>query len=182
MYCPSCGSELPAGATRCNSCGAPLPAVPAGKGSRRTIVIAVAVVAGIGAVFALLMLGIIGAIAVPNLLDAVDRGKQKRTMADMRTIAVAMESYATDHAAYPAADDLQGVRAALEPRYVQRLPGVDGWEHPFRVFSDAESYWIVSPGKDGRFGGCEGGPTYEYVADICYADGTFTQWPEGAQQ
>src|SRR5262245_11838977 len=30
------------------------------------------------------IIGIIAAIAIPNLLNAIDRGKQKRTMADMR--------------------------------------------------------------------------------------------------
>ena len=30
------------------------------------------------------IIGIIAAIAIPNLLNAIDRGKQKRTMADLR--------------------------------------------------------------------------------------------------
>jgi general secretion pathway protein G len=31
------------------------------------------------------IIGIIAAIAIPNLLNAIDRGKQKRSMADIRT-------------------------------------------------------------------------------------------------
>ena len=31
------------------------------------------------------IIGIIAAVAIPNLLNAVDRGKQKRTMADLRS-------------------------------------------------------------------------------------------------
>ncbi|MDQ6799248.1 MAG: prepilin-type N-terminal cleavage/methylation domain-containing protein, partial [Acidobacteriota bacterium] len=33
------------------------------------------------------IIGILAAIAIPNLLTAMQRSKQKRTMADMRTIA-----------------------------------------------------------------------------------------------
>ena len=42
------------------------------------------------------IIGIIAAIAIPNLLNAIDRGKQKRTMADMRSIGTSVESYAID--------------------------------------------------------------------------------------
>ena len=39
----------------------------------------------------LISIGIIAAIAIPNLLNAIDRGKQKRTMADMKALAVALD-------------------------------------------------------------------------------------------
>ncbi|HYS55984.1 MAG TPA: prepilin-type N-terminal cleavage/methylation domain-containing protein, partial [Thermoanaerobaculia bacterium] len=42
------------------------------------------------------IIGILAAIAIPNLLTAMQRSKQKRTMADMRTIATAWEARATD--------------------------------------------------------------------------------------
>src|SRR5438132_10958237 len=41
------------------------------------------------------IIGILAAIAIPNLLTAMQRSKQKRTMADMRTIAPAWEARAT---------------------------------------------------------------------------------------
>ena len=56
------------------------------------------------------IIGIIAAIAIPNLLNAIDRGKQKRTMADMRSIGTAMESFAVDNNVYPVA----ATPAALE--------------------------------------------------------------------
>src|SRR5450755_3312548 len=49
------------------------------------------------------IIGILAAIAIPNLLNAVQRGKQKRTMADMRSMATAIGSYNADYNAYPAA-------------------------------------------------------------------------------
>ena len=47
------------------------------------------------------IIGIIAAIAIPNLLSAIQRGKQKRTMGDMKTAASALESYNTDQNSYP---------------------------------------------------------------------------------
>src|SRR5438093_9756408 len=49
------------------------------------------------------IIGILAAIAIPNLLAAVQRGRQKKSMADMRSIATAVESYAVDYNVYPPA-------------------------------------------------------------------------------
>ena len=42
------------------------------------------------------IIGILAAIAIPNLLTAMQRSRQKRSMADMRTNAQALEARATD--------------------------------------------------------------------------------------
>ena len=44
------------------------------------------------------IIGIIAAIAIPNLLNAINRGRQKRSMADLRTVGTAIEAYAVDMA------------------------------------------------------------------------------------
>ena len=49
------------------------------------------------------IIGILAAIAIPNLLSAVQRGRQKRSMSDMRTLATAVESYSVDNNVYPSA-------------------------------------------------------------------------------
>src|SRR4030095_4136755 len=49
------------------------------------------------------IIGILAALAIPNLLTAMQRSKQKRTMADVRTIATAWEARATDLNKYNAA-------------------------------------------------------------------------------
>ena len=49
------------------------------------------------------IIGILAGIAIPNLLTAMQRSKQKRTMADMRTIAAAWEARTTDVNRYNAA-------------------------------------------------------------------------------
>jgi prepilin-type N-terminal cleavage/methylation domain-containing protein len=47
------------------------------------------------------IIAILAAIAVPNFLEAQTRSKVSRVLSDMRTIGVGIESYATDHRAYP---------------------------------------------------------------------------------
>jgi len=47
------------------------------------------------------IIAILAAIAIPNLLEAQVRTKVARVKSDVRTIAVAMEAYATDNGAYP---------------------------------------------------------------------------------
>ena len=42
------------------------------------------------------IIGIIAAILIPNLIDALQKSKQKRTMADMRNTGTAWTSWLTD--------------------------------------------------------------------------------------
>jgi len=137
------------------------------------------------------MLGVVAAIAVPNLLNAIDRGKQKRTMADIRSAAIACEAYAIDNDRYPSSEamwvPLSKIETVLSPAYIRELPGEDGWGHPLMYWSDGEHYRVTSPGKDGETsqdwsGEAEGGPTTEFIADIVFADGSFVVWPEGQQE
>lgn len=47
------------------------------------------------------IIGILAAIAIPNFLQAQTRSKVARAKADMRTLALAMETYYSDHNKYP---------------------------------------------------------------------------------
>jgi type IV pilus assembly protein PilA len=47
------------------------------------------------------IIGIIAAIAIPNLLVALQKGKQKASMADLKVLGTAIESYITDWAYVP---------------------------------------------------------------------------------
>ena len=68
------------------------------------------------------IIGIIAAIAIPNLLNAIDRGKQKRTMADLRSIGTAIESYSIDNNVYPAAGSMGALQPLIEPLYIRTMP------------------------------------------------------------
>src|SRR5437764_1374513 len=124
------------------------------------------------------IIGILAAIAIPNLLTAMQRSKQKRTMADLRTIATAWEARATDLNKYNAAGaisipgnsaGLTNLANNLAPTYVKSFPTKDGWGNPWEMYVDqawgtavaAQVYAIVSGGKDGatNIGGDNGGVT-----------------------
>ena len=146
------------------------------------------------------IIGILAAIAIPNLLTAMQRAKQKRTMADMRTIATAWEARATDVNKYNAAGGVTvpGTKIAnsdmdkiLSPTYIKSLPPKDGWGNAWEYDSDqalgasiaAQQYAITSFGRDGvKEGSPKGSSTTNFDCDIIYSQGGFLQYPEGVQQ
>jgi general secretion pathway protein G len=141
------------------------------------------------------IIGILAAIAIPNLLNAVQRGKQKRTMSDMRALAVAIEAYAVDNNQYPAAACTSGVYTAvtvtlttnsftnLSPTYIAQSPKIDGWGMFLQYGSNVanDSYAIASGGRDKTIVSAVCGTTTNFNDDIYYSNGTFIQWPEGTQ-
>jgi general secretion pathway protein G len=128
------------------------------------------------------IIGIIAAIAIPNLLNAIDRGKQKRTMADLRTIGTAMEQYAVDNNVYPTASDAAQLAPAVEPTYVKLMPRNDGWAHLFQVDSTPSAYTLWSFGKDGNGNTCDQLITNSFDEQICFVNGQFLRYPQGTQQ
>src|SRR5882724_3655868 len=145
------------------------------------------------------IIGILAAIAIPNLLTAMQRSKQKRSMADMRTIATAWEARATDVNKYNAAGiTIPSVNVPngtldtmLAPTYVKVLPSKDGWGNPYYYTSDvapaagaapAQQYAITCYGRDGVGQTPVSGATTNFDCDIVYSQGTFLVYPEGVQQ
>ena len=129
------------------------------------------------------IIGIIAAIAIPNLLNAIDRGKQKRSMADMRSIGTAVESYAVDNNVYPVAATAAALQPLVQPIYIKSMPLADGWSTTFVVDSTTTQYTLSSNGKDGANSGCVAGTlTTLFNQDICFANGQFIQYPQGSQQ
>ena len=134
------------------------------------------------------IIGIIAAIAIPNLLNAIHRGRQKRSMADMRTVATAIGTYATDMNFYPRGmATLNDFVPHLEPVYIRRVPSKDGWNTVYAAFTDAagDHYTIQSFGKnkiDDGMAGPPGTETSSFDCDIFHQDGMFIQWPEGIQR
>ena len=128
------------------------------------------------------IIGIIAAIAIPNLLNAIDRGKQKRTMADMRSIGTAIESYAVDNNVYPVAASNTVLAGLVEPIYIKKMPLVDGWNGPYQVASVTTTYTVHSFGKDGTGTTCTAGPTQLFNDEICFVAGQFIRYPQGSQQ
>ena len=137
-----------------------------------------------------------------NYFNAVQKARQKRTMADIRLIAVAWEGRAVDTKQYnaaaagfsmPAASLTPAqMQAMLVPTYTRTFPRVDAWNFPFDFATDqpigsttgAATYAIRSAARDGTFNnsGYTPGPTTNFDCDIVYSGGQFMVWPEGVQQ
>ena len=129
-----------------------------------------------------------------HLLGALNRSRQKRTMADMRTIATAWEARAADVNAYNAAGlswppTTVSVTSMtfLSPTYIKKLPIYDGWSTEFRVSSNVvNAYTVKSYGADRlettTTTSADGqAATTKFDCDIILSNGFFVQYPEGAQ-
>ncbi len=142
------------------------------------------------------IIGILAAIAIPNLLTALQRSRQKRSMADMRTIATAWEARATDTNGYSAAGaqiswpdpslDVSAIGPMLTPTYTRKFPDYDGWGSKFQVGWDPRNYAIESLGadkEDNDDGTSAPGPitTGDFDCDIIFSNGNFIAYPEGIQ-
>jgi len=134
------------------------------------------------------IIGIIASIAIPNLLIAFQKGKQKATMSDMKSIGSALEIYVTDWsfapqiASAPITDLLQDW---FVPYYIKILPVRDYWGTVFNYLSGVgaslDSYTIESYGRDKMDSGPD--TIYDVVTlfnfnnDILYSNGNFTVGP-----
>ncbi|HDP95718.1 MAG TPA: prepilin-type N-terminal cleavage/methylation domain-containing protein [Candidatus Aminicenantes bacterium] len=131
------------------------------------------------------IIGIVAALAVPNLLVALQRSRQTATMSDIRTIGQAVTSYAADHAGVP---NISGTVAELNQPwfnnyYLKTFPTRDAWGYALRYTAVELTYSIISLGRDGRTG--PEPPTdfyrvtelWQFSYDIVYSNGTFTQSP-----
>ena len=120
------------------------------------------------------IIGIIAAIAIPNVLMAIQRGKQKGTMGDLKTISTSVAAYVIDKGFAPDAADIQAVLQIpnFNTFYAQGAKYFDGWGQIMgytrfavtgAVIEDAFS--IGSGGKDGSGGAGGFGNTGFYVCD-----------------
>lgn len=146
----------------------------------------------------LVVLGIITAIAISSVFSAIQRAKQKKSMADMRTLALGLETYQIDYSHYPPASAFtlpsglplptllfSSTVPYLSPTYLKTVPLTDGWDSWF-TYSTTPSrsdYAIRSNGRDGLPESAPAmGATTSFDADIIYSNGAFLQFPYGVQK
>jgi prepilin-type N-terminal cleavage/methylation domain-containing protein len=84
------------------------------------------------------IIAILAAIAVPQFAEASARAGVARTAADMRSLATALESYATDHSAYPPFAVVPGNGFVEDP-------AVTFGDDHFEVFSRRPGFSLTSP-------------------------------------
>jgi len=111
-----------------------------------------------------------------QLMDAANRGKQRRTMAFMRNIAVANGTMRVDTGEYA-----MTLLELQREGYMEEGPLRDGWGTPFVYVTGNDTYTIASMGSDGAAGPAPPRVWMNepYDPDIVLADGQFTQAPTG---
>lgn len=154
------------------------------------------------------IIGIIAAILIPNLLDALHKAKQKRTVANIRNVGIGWFSWMTDEVSAASAgtgtfdfDALDPITAqelrttlfpTVGPRYTSDVPERDSWGNPleyaWRNATDDLSIGIRSLGRGNAVGPqtspypIQGFVATQYEQDIVWADGFFVHYPTGVTQ
>ena len=127
------------------------------------------------------IIGIVAAIAIVALGNALDKSKQKATMADMRTVSKAIELYRVDHGFLPdAAGGLPPLVAVLIPYQTSVVPVADHWNNTLLYSNDVNgNYSIECTGKDGIDGtNISTATRFNFDEDIVISNGLFSASPE----
>jgi type II secretory pathway pseudopilin PulG len=121
--------------------------------------------------------------AAPGAYVPSDAERARWTMSDMKSLATAIEAYASDNNAYPAADSIDGLISAIQPMYMRKAHAHDAWGRPFLYVpsADRQSYRLVSAGADGRTdreSWDKPGPLSTFEDDAVLTAGALTRpWP-----
>jgi prepilin-type N-terminal cleavage/methylation domain-containing protein len=149
------------------------------------------------------IIGIIAALLVPNLIEALNKSKQKRTMTDIRLTGTAWFSWVTDQVGAGAAGATQNVLdwgdftvqtydaldVVLVPDYAAFIPQKDAWGNNYEYGgtddpNDPVPVGVRSTGSEGQFQSSEEYTpgafiATDFVQDIVWAGGYFVRWPAG---
>ncbi|HLL11704.1 MAG TPA: type II secretion system major pseudopilin GspG [Rubrivivax sp.] len=111
----------------------------------------------------LVIIGILGALVVPNLFSSLDDARMTAARTDIKTIVEGLKRYKIDNQRYPSAE--QGLEALVRKPtagtppvnwkpYLDRLPA-DPWQRPYQYLNPGVNGEIdvFSFGADGQPGG-----------------------------
>ncbi|MEM1179319.1 MAG: prepilin-type N-terminal cleavage/methylation domain-containing protein [Acidobacteriota bacterium] len=131
------------------------------------------------------IIGIIAAILIPNLLDALQKAKQKRTVADMRNVGTSWMSWLTDQIGaasagqdkkYDAGDYeevlyttlFNHLRPSSSFFYMQEVPEFDGWGHSYDYARNTNltSAAVIILGARGRDGNWDNSDSVRHDWDV----------------
>lgn len=127
------------------------------------------------------IIGIVAAIMLVSLMNALEKARQRATMADMRSISKAIETYMVDNNLPPSdAGGIDALVTALTPYHSTVISTRDHWRNEYDFSSDADgTYTIESYGKDGTDGAdISLSSRFDFNLDIVLANGVFVAAPE----
>ena len=109
------------------------------------------------------ILGILGAVVVPQLMSRPDQARLQAAQTDLKNLSAALDVYRLDNFQYPSSE--QGLDALVskpsgfpEPKnyspegYIKKLP-TDPWGSPYVYERDDTGFTLFSLGGDGQEGG-----------------------------
>jgi type II secretory pathway pseudopilin PulG len=113
--------------------------------------------------------------------EPTDADKAKRSTMDIRSIATAVEAYATDHNAYPPGKSMDDVTPAIVTVYIRFVPQKDAWGTAYRYWSDGAKYRLVSCGADATcdestWTNVSTDPLPSFNDDAVYQNGSFLRF------
>ncbi len=159
-------------------------------------------------VLVILIIGLIASIMIPNLIDALHKAKQRRTMAELRLVGTAWMSWLTDNAGSSSAGAQQLYNVAgfnaltyaqiygyLHPSdtffYMQAVPERDAWGSQLTFYMNSNTMTdsqllLCAAARDDIYETCDGttpipiGPflATNFDQDIVWADGFLVRWPD----
>ena len=127
------------------------------------------------------IIGIISAAAVTNMQSALDKSRQRKTLANMRNLSTAISAYNTDYSELPGngltASELEDL---LEGNVFNTVDATDAWGYDLAYSSNAGSYTVESYARDGADGPANITPATktEFDNDMVLVDGRFLNSPE----
>ena len=127
------------------------------------------------------IIGILAAIAIPGLQTALDKSKQRATMADMRGISTGIQLYQIDESIFPVdGTTATTLVALLQPHTRIVLPSKDAWHHDYGYHSDSFTWYsLESFGRDGIDGvDITAATRFQFELDLIYATGRFSNSPD----
>lgn len=156
------------------------------------------------------IIGIIAAILIPNLIDALHKARQKKTVGNMRNVGAGWFSWLTDQVSGAAAGanqfdfstltsiDAADLRDTLlpgdgRPHYTSEVPATDAWGTPLEYAWSGPGAEVLEIGIRSFGRGGQPGPTPDpypfgpfmvtmYEEDIVWANGFFVRYPAGVSQ
>ncbi len=109
------------------------------------------------------ILGILGALIVPNLISRPDEARVQAALSDIAQIGTALDLYRLDNGNYPSSD--QGLEALVsapsgfpearnwnQDGYLKSVPK-DPWQEQYLYFSEDRNYEVYTYGADRKEGG-----------------------------